>query len=407
MPRKHVVFLMSDTGGGHRAAAEAIRAAMERVYPGMYTFELVDVYRRYTPFPFASMPELYPRWVNRAPTSWRVGYGLSNARGGHRLATEMLHRWWGPGMRRLVAGHPADVMVSVHALFNRPVLRAFDEAGRGRPPFVTVITDLVTTHAFWYAPGVERCLVPTQAAYERGRRWGLCAAQLRITGLPVHPRFSERLPARDEARRQWGWDDALPVVLLAGGADGMGAVFRTAQAINARRLPVRLVVVAGRNRALHERLRAETWHQPTAILPFVHDMPLLMAAGDVLVTKAGPSTIAEACIAGLPLVLYGAIPGQESGNVTHVVANGAGVYAPRPELVADTLAAWLGPDGAGELAAHAARARVLARPEAVWTVAAEIHAQAQHAPLPVAPGRMPAASHPPRLQPAPEDGWVI
>ena len=57
MKQKRVVFLMSDTGGGHRAAAEAIRAAMEQRYPGQYTCQLIDVYRRYTPSPSTSCPK--------------------------------------------------------------------------------------------------------------------------------------------------------------------------------------------------------------------------------------------------------------------------------------------------------------------------------------------------------------
>ena len=64
---QRVVFLMSDTGGGHRAAADAIRAALDLRYPEQYAVELVDVYRRYTPFPFKYLPEIYPRWVNYEP----------------------------------------------------------------------------------------------------------------------------------------------------------------------------------------------------------------------------------------------------------------------------------------------------------------------------------------------------
>ena len=64
-----VVFLMSDTGGAPRRRRGDPRRAGAR-YPGAYTFELVDVYRRYTPFPMNLMPEIYPRWVNWAAASW-------------------------------------------------------------------------------------------------------------------------------------------------------------------------------------------------------------------------------------------------------------------------------------------------------------------------------------------------
>jgi 1,2-diacylglycerol 3-beta-galactosyltransferase len=390
--RKRVVFLMSDTGAGHRAAANAIQAAMETRYPDQYVFELVDVYRRYTPFPFNYMPEIYPPWVNYAKRSWELAYKSVNSHRRGRLFMAFVRRYWRDGIHRFVIEHPADVVVSVHALFSRPIMHAFHQSSAYRPPFVTVITDLVTTHAFWYEKEVERCLVPTQAAYDRGREFGLRRDQLRITGLPIHPQFVDGLLPKADARRKLGWDAAQPAVLLIGGGDGMGPVYAAAAELNRRGLDMQLIVVAGRNRALHCQLEAVRWNQPTRIYPFVDNMPELMAAADILVTKAGPATICEACIAGLPMVLSSAVPGQEEGNIAYVVQSHAGIYAPGAARVADAVTAWLD-EGAGGLAVRAAEARTLARPDAVWTVADEIHALAQRAPIrtrfrPVQPRRL-------------------
>ena len=292
----------------------------------------------------------------------------------------LIKRWWQAGLRRFVVDHPADVVVSVHALFSRPIMHAFHLTTPHRPPFVTVITDLVSTHAFWYEPDVERCLVPTQTAYDRGREFGLHTHQLRITGLPIHPHFVDSLLAKNEAREKLGLQLTSPVVLLVGGGEGMGPVLPVARALNDRRLPIQLIVIAGRNGALQRRLEAIQWHQPTQIHPFVDNMPEFMAAADMLVTKAGPTTICEACIAGLPMILSSYVPGQEDGNIDYVVKNGVGVYAPGSTRVANAVAAWLA-EGPTALAIRAQQARALGRPEAVWDVAQEIHTQAQHAPF--------------------------
>ncbi|HEX3054027.1 MAG TPA: glycosyltransferase [Aggregatilineaceae bacterium] len=402
MARKRVVFLMSDTGGGHRAAADAIRAAMEIKYPDEYLFELVDVYRRYTPFPFTYMPEVYAPWVNWAAHSWEFGYEFANTRHRGRLVMAVAKQLWKNGMRRLIQEHPTDVMVSVHSLFNRPVMHAYNTTQKFRPPFVTVITDLVTTHAFWYEPDVDRCLAPTQAAYDRGLFFGLKPEQMRITGLPVHPQFMKKLVAKDEARRKLNWDSHHPAVLLVGGGEGMGPLYQIARAINSRKLDMQLIIIAGRNQALKQRLESSSWNQPTIIYPFVHNMPELMAAADILVTKAGPGTICEACIAGVPLILSSFVPGQEDGNVTHVVENNAGVYAPGGVNVAETISQWLD-EGSEGLAARSASARALGRPNAVWEIAEEIHLQAQKPPV----RTRYHAEHQPHLGHTPEDGWVI
>lgn len=57
---------------------------------------------------------------------------------------------------------------------------------------------------------------------------------------------------------------------------------------------------------------------------FVHNMPEWMSASDMIITKAGPGTIAESLICGLPVLLNAFIPCQEEGNVTYVLDNKVG-----------------------------------------------------------------------------------
>ena len=93
-----------------------------------------------------------------------------------------------------------------------------------------------------------------------------------------------------------------------------------------------------------DRLENRAWNNAHNIYGYVtnyHEMPRIMAASDIIVTKAGPSTISEAAIAGLPMIISDRIPGQETGNVKLVTENDAGVYVPRPDRVADLIVEWL------------------------------------------------------------------
>jgi len=83
------------------------------------------------------------------------------------------------------------------------------------------------------------------------------------------------------------------------------------------------------------------WNIPTHIYGFITDMPDFMRAADILVTKAGPGTISEALIANLPIILYHRIPGQEEGNVSYVINEGAGIWAPEIKDIINTLKDWL------------------------------------------------------------------
>ena len=134
-----------------------------------------------------------------------------------------------------------------------------------------------------------------------------------------------------------------------------------------------LVVITGRNKKLKEKLESIQWSIPAHIYGFVKNMPDLMRASDILLTKAGPGTISEALIAELPIILYHRISGQEEGNVSYVIDEGAGVWAPETEDIIETLKYWLeNPDKRQEAVENAKR---LARPDASREIAREIAAR--------------------------------
>jgi 1,2-diacylglycerol 3-beta-galactosyltransferase len=377
---KRILILMSDTGGGHRAAAEAIRDAMLARYEGQVEIEMIDVFRGYSPAPWKYMPEMYPWLINHSKSSWGLGYKLTNTKQRAKMISRTIYMTMDRKLRKMFREHPTDLVVCVHSVLTRPSLQALLRLEK-RPPFMVVVTDLVSTHHFWYDRRADVTLVPTLPAYDRGLEAGISPDQMRVTGLPVHPRFADSLEDKAQARKELGWDPTLPAVLMVGGGDGMGPLYKTARAVDARGLNCQLIIIAGRNKLLKQQLDDSHWNEPMRSYGFVTDMPRLMSAADVLVTKAGPATISEACIAGLPMILYDAIPGQETGNVDYVVENNAGVFAPSPREVADALESWLS-EGMSGIQRRAANAKRIGRPDAVWEIADEVWKLAQHEPIP-------------------------
>jgi 1,2-diacylglycerol 3-beta-galactosyltransferase len=358
-----ILFLFSDTGGGHRSAAEAIIEALHLEVGDRVQATMVDFFKEFAPPPLDRMPIWYPNMV-RVPQAWGLGYRLSN---GHRRARIITSTFWPyvrQHTRKLVHQHPSDLIVSVHPLATAPVLRAL---GPSRPPFITVVTDLVTTHALWYHRRTDLCLVPTEPAATRAIKFGLKPDQVRVVGLPVAERFCKPVGNREDIRRRLGWPEDLPVILLVGGGDGMGPLKRTAQSIAASGLKASLAIVAGRNLDLKKNLEEQNWPLPTFIYGFVRDMPDLMRAADILVTKAGPGTISEALNAALPMILYSRLPGQEDGNVEYVVSEGVGVWAPNPILIVAALKDWI--DNPEKRAKAAEGCLRLARPHAARDIA--------------------------------------
>ena len=335
--KPRILFLFSDTGGGHRSASEAIIEAINLEYPNQIETEMVDIFLQYAPSPLNLAPKIYPT-LAKMPDVWEVGYRVSDGPRRTRVAYSMLWPYVRRSLNRLLAEHPCSLIVSVHQLINTPVSRA---AAKYHTPFATVVTDLVSTHAAWYCTHADMVVVPTRIAYQRGLMLGLKAEQMRIVGLPVADRFCQPAGTKDELREKLGWRKDLPVAVLVGGGEGMGPLAAVAKAINQQYMPMQLIVIAGRNHVLKEQLERMQWNMPVKIYGFVQDMPDFMRAADMLITKAGPGTICEAFIAGLPLILYSKMPGQEDGNVSYVVDEHAGIWAPEPEMVTAALWNWL------------------------------------------------------------------
>ncbi len=359
----HVVFYFSDTGGGHRSAAEAIIEAMRIEFGGSFTFEMVDFFKDYAPPPFSKLPDLYPELV-KAPHLWGASFHATNGRARARVITTSLWPVARAAARKLAREHPADLIVTVHPVANTFALKAL---GVNRPPFFTVVTDMVTTHALWFDTRSDHIFVPTETARERAIAYRMPAEKLEVVGMPVADRYCVPTGNKHALREKLGWPQDKSIVLLVGGGEGMGPLGKNARAIDESGLDVGLVVVCGRNEKLKANLESQSWENPTFIYGFTRDMPDFMRAADVIVTKAGPGTIAEALNANLPIILYSKVPGQEDGNVTFVESEGVGVWAPKPQLVVRTLTRWLcRPHEREKVVENARRA---ARPDAARCIA--------------------------------------
>lgn len=364
---KHFLFLFSDTGGGHRASAQAVKDEMARLYGDTAVVEMVDIFVEMRRWPFDRFPQWYPAAVGLNGVPWHVGYHLSNTMPMVKLLSGAAWPYAGPSLCNLLERHRADVMVSFHGVPNAALLFARRKLAL-RNPFAIVALDLVSVHAGWFTPGAHLYIVPTEAARQRALRAGVTPKRICVIGMPTRRSFLEvRDMPQAEARALLGLPQDRPIVLVVGGGEGMGPLIPVVRAIARRRPDAHLVVIAGRNQALYHALRALDVPVPLQVEGFVTNIAVWMRAADVLVTKAGPNTLSEAFIAGLPLVLYAAIPGQEEGNILHVIENHAGVWTPKPQAAADAVMDLLAHPA--QRAAIAACSQALARPQATEEIA--------------------------------------
>ncbi|MHB8432851.1 MAG: MGDG synthase family glycosyltransferase [Candidatus Tyrphobacter sp.] len=328
---KRVLLLISDTGGGHRSAANAVAAALEEIAsPSRFECRIEDV-AAHCSFPLTQLGRGYSMALRYAPPVYGALYHATNGRRRYRALVRFCEPLYRERLRDLFIDYKPDVIVSIHPLLNHAALRARADAHMEDVPIVTVITDLGNVHESWLTPQSDAVVVPAREVYERALSRAIPPSRIFALGHPIHPKFDDVTGTKARLREQLGLPhDAFVVMLMAGG-EGGGKLLATALALARARLPVHLVVVCGRNDMLRQRLTEAAADLPTPmqVLGFTEKVPEYMHAVDLLVTKAGPGTLAEANAAQLPIVVYDYIPGQERGNVDFVRRNDLGTVAIR------------------------------------------------------------------------------
>ena len=367
-----VLILFSDTGGGHRAAAKALEQAITQLAPGATVAKLDPLMgEESSPRLVRRLAGLYSPIIQRSPALWGALYhGLNN-----RPAFAAVRGVFGSRIRGILVKAfrelDPDLVLSVHPLLNHVSWQAIRRAGRPRG-LVTVITDLVEFHLGWMFRHSDLTIVPTSGAREECLAAGLPPEKVLLLGLPVDLRFRPPAPGEKAAlRRRFGVDQDRFTILVSGGGEGSGKLITQVRALARRGSgDWQLIVVCGRNEKLRRRLARVEFHPPALILGFVDNMPDLMRAADLVVSKAGPGAIGEALATEVPILLTSYLPGQETPNVTFVTQSGLGLYTPKPDQLLATVSELAKP-GSERWRQMAERGAEISRPYASLDIARE------------------------------------
>ncbi len=322
------IHLWTGSMGGHRRIAEALDWALKAADPAAQV-RVVDVYSpAVVDGRFAAVVNLYDRLAAGAPALWRAVYALSNRAPALRLVRWVGARFTPRALLRRALNEPPDVLVNVIADLGQ--VGALARAVRPAPPVVTVVSDLVSVHRAWVTGEAGLIITPTDLAHDACRALGAPADRLRRLGFPIRSHLFCRAGEPNGHRRE-----GVLRVLAMGGSSGAGRLLDDVRALLGAGLPLALTVVCGKNERLRQRLSALAEGQRNVtVLGYAEDVAGLMRGADVLLTKAGPSTVFEAAAVGLPAVITGHLPGQEEGNTRFFTGAEVAVAAPTP---ADTV----------------------------------------------------------------------
>ena len=370
MPR--ILILYASVGTGHRRAALALAEAFRRKQHGEVWVE--DALDYGSPLFRQAYTRSYLDLSERAPMLWRLFYQSTNSSDPESIEItnrlrSLVERLGVTRLDRLVRQCAPGAIICTHFLPVELLLR-LKLRGRLPQPIYCVVTDFVA-HTFWVAPGLDGYFVASELTRDQLVARGVPPSIIHVSGIPIDPQIAEPKPM-EAMRIRHGFPTDAPLVSLFGGGIDVERVRLMIEGLLARGTCGTLAVIAGRNEALIAALD-DMADGPAmslrkfGLIPFVDD---LVAASDLVITKAGGLIVSEGLARGTPLLLIDPIPGQEEWNADYVVSVGAGIQLRLPESVPGAVRYLLArPE---RLAALRAGAREVGRPRAALDIAERI-----------------------------------
>ena len=329
-----ILIISSDTGGGHRSAAAAIVAGIEKFVKGeSYAVRVVRAVEE-SHHLAAKMVALY-NWLLRNKQHWmKYYYWLINR---FRPETrEFFHSRCIGYVRELFERWCPHIVVSVHPLTQHIFARVLKELGLAeRIPLVTVVTD--PYYGFWKGwacDDVRLYLVASEDARRQLVDYGIPPERIKVSGMPVHPKFS--FPGDDAARAArtaLGLDAEKFTVFVNAGWEGGGNIPDIFRELVRGELDVQAIFLAGKNESLRSEAEVIAGEAkfPIKVIGYSEEVEQLMRAANVMISKLGGLTTFEALSCRVPIiadVITQPMP-QEASTVNLIVKSGAAVMLQR------------------------------------------------------------------------------
>ncbi len=323
---RRILFLYLTKHSGHYSAALAIQQSLLEFEPGAET-RMLDSFKHSNPVLSKVTLRAYLAMLKTAPEIWEYMYDNPDFKERTKAIREILNRGNSKKLNKVIAEFQPDTVVCTQA-FACGVMASWKRVNPRHPlKLVGVLTDFVA-HRYWADPQVDLYVAPNDEIKNALESQGVLASRIVVTGIPTNQQFRQPVDKVAVTRRM-GLKPDLPTILVMGGSLGLGPMKSVIRKLDKLPQPFHIIAVTGQNEKLQESLmrKGDKLRHPTHILGFVDNVRELMEVAEVVITKPGGITTAEALIKRLPMIIINPIPGQEQKNADFLLAQRVAVQA--------------------------------------------------------------------------------
>ena len=327
---KKVLLISSDnTGHGHKSITESLCEKIKIDHDA--EIHVVDGFSLGGPF-LLSIGKSYGPITRKAENVWRMVYHLSSDN--PKAINSFIEILIRNRFLELLEEVKPDLILSVHPNFNGSILNILEKQYI-KIPFITLIADLVNISPLWMDARADYIISPTIEAREKCIEYGIPAQNIKVMGFPVRSRFF-----RNNSNRKARYQEGTPLkCLIMSGGEGVGNMKQIAENM-LDHFDCKVKIVAGRNAKLKAKLEQSLiskYGDKVEIYGFTKNIQDLMLASDVAITRGSPNVMFEAIASNTPIIITGALPGQEEDNPAFAEKSNLGVVCKNTNAIHDTL----------------------------------------------------------------------
>ncbi|SDD46594.1 MGDG synthase family glycosyltransferase [Sporomusa acidovorans] len=324
MVNRRVLFISAPIGAGHIRAAQAVSQILRADY-GCQT-QLCNIFDFFPAFIGQTVLKIYLKILALFPAVYGSAYKWGNHSRLALFGRELVSRILARRMVNYISDFKPAVIICTHAtpagivawLKNNRLITA---------PAAAIITDFVV-HRLWVYPEFNCYFVAHPAMRDYLCQHGVASRDIEVTGIPVSPSFS--LPVnKDELYAKLKLFPDYKTIMIMGGGAGILPITEILELCSQIDGALQFIAIAGKNQALYRdllRLESVSKH-PVRVFGYVENIHELMSIADLLISKPGGMSAAEALAKGVPLVIFRPIPGQEIANTRYLLDNAAAFRA--------------------------------------------------------------------------------
>ena len=321
---KKVLIIYAGAGQGHYSCAKSIKRVFEDKYPEIET-GLFDVLNHPFKIYQKAFAGGYEYLAGHIPFFWRLLYRFFNNSRRQKFAQLVFKLFFEKPLAALIGDFKPDFIIATHFLPAR--LISFSQRDDLiRIPSGAVLTDY-GCHSFWLDPEINYYFVATPELKKCLMGYGVKDEQIMVFGIPIEKKFS---PPNNQAEivQKLGLKAGLFTFLIVGGQFKLSAVKALIDDLEKNQAgKIQYLIVAGRDGEFEKAAEQSNLKQMANVktFGFIPNLEELMAASDIIFSKAGGLTVSECLATGLPLIINKVIPGQEEDNVEFLTGHGAAV----------------------------------------------------------------------------------